>query len=226
MIECLTLRQDPEGSGGLEIAIQRDGIHTFEALILARYQMNTQVYYHRLRRIYDLYLKEYFKAKGSAKFDTPEKLLGHNDMTMMSEILQDAKKTGEPFQPWAQRIRDRRHHRLIYESDEDAGAAEIKKVKGILGKIKSDYPGMDFQWDLADVSIHKLLLPEDKEDKAYVPFSMIDADGTADLLGSRSPILRKIPRWFQVARIFADLEKAQKPLQQEIAAKCKTYAKV
>ena len=64
MIECLTLRPDPEGAGGLEIAIQRDGIHTFEALILARYQMNTQVYYHRVRRIYDLYLKEYFKAQG------------------------------------------------------------------------------------------------------------------------------------------------------------------
>jgi HD domain len=40
MIECLALREDPAGSDGLEIAIQRDGIHTFEALILARYQMN------------------------------------------------------------------------------------------------------------------------------------------------------------------------------------------
>jgi uncharacterized protein len=225
MVECLTLRQDPEGSGGLEIAIQRDGIHTFEALILARYQMNTQVYYHRLRRIYDLYLKEYFRARGNADFDRPRKILAHNDMTMMAVIFQDADRAGEPFQPWAERIRDRRHHRVVYESDEDAGAAEIKKVKGVFDRIRGDYPEMDFRWDLADVSIHKLLLPEDKEERGYVPFSIIDTDGAIDLLGRRSPVLRKIPRWFQVARIFADLGRDQKSLQREIAAKCKNYAK-
>jgi hypothetical protein len=92
-------------------------------------------------------------------------------------------------------------------------------------RIKGDFPEIDFRWDLADVSIHKLLLPEDKEDKGYIPFSMIDTDGTDDLLGSRSPILRKIPRWFQVARIFADLGRDRKSLQQEISAKCKEYAK-
>jgi HD superfamily phosphohydrolase len=225
MIECLTLKLDPEGSGGLEIAIHRDGIHTFEALILARYQMNTQVYYHRLRRIYDLYLKEYFKTKGNSDFDSSEKILSHNDMTMITEIIRDADKVGASFQPWAQRIRDRRHHRLVYESDEDAGAVEIKRVRSVLDKIKDDYPMIDFQWDRANVSIHKLLLPEDQEENGTVPFSMIDTDGTSDLLGRRSPILRKIPRWFQVARIFADLGPEQKSLQQEIAAKCKTYAK-
>jgi HD superfamily phosphohydrolase len=225
MIECLTLREDPEGSGGLEVAIQRDGIHTFEALILARYQMNTQVYYHRLRRIYDLYLKEYFKAKGREDFDTPQKILRHNDMTMIAAIIQDADRTGEPFQPWAERIRDRQHHRLVYESDEDAGALEIRKVGRAFEKIKGDYPTIDFRWDLADVSIHKLLLLEDKEPRGYVQFSVIDTDGTADLLGQRSPVLRKVPRWFQVARIFADLGRDQKPLQRKIAARCKSHAK-
>lgn len=225
MIECLTLREDPEGSGGLEIAIQRDGIHTFEALILARYQMNTQVYYHRLRRIYDLYLREYFKAKGRADFDTPDRILRHNDMTMIAAVIRDADRTGEPFQPWAERIRDRRHHRLVYESDEDAGAIEIIKVGKVFERIKGDYPDIDFRWDLADVSIHKLLLPEDKEPRDYVQFSVIDTDGTADLLGQRSPVLRKTPRWFKVARIFADLGRDQKSVQREIAAKCKNYAK-
>ncbi len=42
MVQCLDLHE-AEG-GTLEIALHRDGIHTFEALILARYQMNTQVY--------------------------------------------------------------------------------------------------------------------------------------------------------------------------------------
>src|SRR5207253_11460879 len=73
MIQCLDLH---EGEGGaLEIALQRDGIHTFEALILARYQMNTQVYFHRIRRIYDYYLCQYFTEKGREVFDSPKKIL-------------------------------------------------------------------------------------------------------------------------------------------------------
>jgi HD superfamily phosphohydrolase len=225
MVECLTLRPDPEGSGGLEIAIQRDGIHTFEALILARFQMNTQVYYHRLRRIYDLYLSEYFKAKGNADFDTQAKILCHNDMTMIAEIIRDADREGEPVQPWAQRIRDRRHHRLVFESDEDAGAMVLQKVGSAFKKIKAEYSDVDFRLDVANVAIHKLLLPGDMEPGEHVQFSVIDTDGTAEPISQRSPILRQIPRMFRVARIFADLGRDQKQLQQEIAEKCKAHTK-
>jgi uncharacterized protein len=222
MIECLTLREDPEGSGGLEIAIQRDGIHTFEALVLARYQMNAQVYYHRLRRIYDLYLKEYFLAKGTAEFDTPEKILRQNDVTMMAIIMQDADQTGQPYQPWAKRIRDRLHHRQVFESDEDAGAAKIRRIQGVFDRVKAEYENIDIRWDLAEVSIHKLLLPDDREETGFVQFSVINKDDSADLLGERSPILRKIPRWFRVARIFADIERGQGRLR-EISDKCRVY---
>src|SRR5262245_56558242 len=176
MIECLTLRKDPAGLGGLEIAIQRDGIHTFEALILARYQMNTQVYYHRVRRVYDLYLKEYFRAKGKADFDTPAKILRHNDMTMMATIMQDADRLGEPYLPWAMRIRDLLHHRRVFESDEDAGASEVRRIRGVYDKVRQEYSNVDFRWDLAEVSIHKLLLPDDRKEEDFIPFCMIDTD--------------------------------------------------
>jgi hypothetical protein len=79
------------------------------------------------------------------------------------------------------------------------------------------------RWDLAAVSIHKLLLPDDKEETGYVQFCVVEKDGSADLLGERSPILRKIPRWFQVARIFADIGGGKGPLQREISDKCRIY---
>ena len=46
LLESLELQEGPMQT--LELALHRDGIHAFEGLILARYQMNTQVYYHRL----------------------------------------------------------------------------------------------------------------------------------------------------------------------------------
>lgn len=227
MIECLTLRADPAESGGLEIAMKRDGIHTFEALILARYQMNTQVYYHRLRRIYDHYLNQYFKALDRTRFDSPDKILGHNDFTMMTEIIADANDSSLPQHKWAKRIRDRHHHREVYATDEDAGAQMTKKAHDVYVKIKSEYSEIDFVWEVPNkpVSTHKLLLEDDATADSWVPFSVIGSDGSSELISVRSPILRKIPRWFQVARIYADVERSNKSLRSEIAQKCKNYAK-
>lgn len=63
------------------------------------------------------------------------------------------------------------------------------------------------------------------DDAGHVQFFVIDTDGSAEPLAHRSPILRQIPRRFRVDRIFADLEREQKQLKQEIAAKCKSYTK-
>jgi HD superfamily phosphohydrolase len=60
LIASLTVVVNPD-TRLLQLAIERGGEHTFEALILARYQMNTQVYFHKIRRIYDHYLTEYMK---------------------------------------------------------------------------------------------------------------------------------------------------------------------
>ena len=87
------------------------------------------------------------------------------------------------------------------------------------------YSEIEFRLDVANVVIHKLLLPGDMEPGNYVQFSVIDTDGTAEPLSQRSPILRQIPRQFRVARIFADLSPDQKELQQEIAGKCKAHTK-
>lgn len=182
LVECLSLWEDPAGSGGLEIAIHRDGIHTFEALILARYQMNTQVYYHRLRRIYDLYLLEYFKARGGADFDTAEMILTHTDVTAMAEIIRDADRPDLPQHTWAKRIRDRVHHREVFATDEDVGAVELARLQKTFARLQAEYPDIDFRLDVADVTTHKLLLTADQERANRVEFYVLDKDGRSTLL--------------------------------------------
>jgi len=138
MIQCLDLHESD--GGALEVGLQRDGIHTFEALILARYQMNTQVYFHRIRRIYDYYLCQYFTEKGQSDFDSLEKLLALTDTRAMAAILSDA-ETGHGSQAkWAARIRDRRHHRVVHETGEDAGAMDLKHSGRLLQKLQEQSP--------------------------------------------------------------------------------------
>jgi uncharacterized protein len=203
MVQCLNLHEADGGT--LEIALHRDGIHTFEALILARYQMNTQVYYHRIRRIYDYYLNQYFMAKGRELFDSPAKILMQTDIQAMSTILQDADARSGSQATWALRIRDRNHHRVVHETGEDANAMDLKHSGKLLDKLRAAFPDVTFIPDVASASIHKLLLPDDPESTGLVALPLIEPNGETSYLGARSHILRRIPRRFQVARVFADL---------------------
>jgi HD superfamily phosphohydrolase len=202
MIECLALS---EGEGGvLEVGLQRDGIHTFEALILARYQMSTQVYYHRLRRIYDYYLRRYFEAKGAEMFDTPQKVLAQNDMTVLAEVFRDA-DAGGPAAEWAARIRDRNHHRVVFETGADATAFDVRRAEEMLARLRERFPDLDFHWDHARASIHALLLPGETDTDGLVLLPLVDGSGRPSFVGERSLVLRHVPRRFQVARIFCDV---------------------
>ena len=52
LVNSMTLAQSEE-AGAPVIAIQEKGWHLAESLVIARYQMFSQVYFHRVRRIYD-----------------------------------------------------------------------------------------------------------------------------------------------------------------------------
>ena len=197
--------------------MHQDGIHTFEALILARYQMNTQVYFHRIRRIYDYYLCQYFTEKGREVFDSPKKILDQTDIQAMAAILHDASTGNGGQAKWAVRIRDRNHHRVVHETGEDANAMDLKYSGKLLEKLKAEYASIDFIPDRASSSIHKLLLPEDDTEEAgLVALPLIKANGEVHYLGERSHILRRVPRRFQVARIFADVVRDNEDLLRKI----------
>jgi hypothetical protein len=105
----------------------------------------------------------------------------------------------------ALRIRDRNHHRKVHETGEDANAMDLAHSKRLLAKLREEFPNIEFVPDEAAAWIHQLLLPEDTEGAGWVALSLVENNGEARYLGSRSHILRRIPRRFQVARIFADI---------------------
>lgn len=61
LIQSLTFVEDPE-TGDPVIALDRGGIHAAEGLILARYFMYQQVYFHKTRRIYDHHLLQFLEG--------------------------------------------------------------------------------------------------------------------------------------------------------------------
>ena len=202
LVDSLTLIKDPD-DGRLELAFDRGGEHTFEALILARYQMNVQVYFHKIRRIYDHYLEEYSKIWGSLNYKEIGDVLKHDDTSAMADIRLDAQADG-PARTWARRIVDRRHHRVVHETGDNADQAALRLAKRILTELSSKFPEVDFYLDDSKVPIYKLWIPGQQEAEQVQNLYIKERNGVIKLLTRDSIIIGKIPKQVRTVRIFAD----------------------
>ena len=107
LLESITVVNNPD-THSLQLALERGGEHTFEALILARYQMNSQVYFHKIRRIYDHYLNEYMRLWAPNAYKTMDDVLKHDDETVMAEIRKDALGRAPLIGEFSRRVSTRR----------------------------------------------------------------------------------------------------------------------
>lgn len=200
LLESLTVFKNRD-TGRLELAIERGGEHAFEALIWARYQMNTQVYYHKLRRIYDHYLTQYVDSKFPKGYKDYDEVLKFNDLKMLVQIAADANSN-----PAAKRIATRHHHKVVFRTGDSADAFELKKAKRVFTTLKDNFkdPDPDFYFDNAEGTIHNLTVPGDHEESKVEDFFIVEKDGRPKLLTDDSAILKKIPKKFRAVRIYAD----------------------
>jgi HD superfamily phosphohydrolase len=136
---CDTLRilpsapgDDRSDDGQPMLGVEEGGLHSAEALLLARYFMYCQVYFHPVRRIYDVHLKDYLKAHlPSGHFPiTTEEHLKLTDNEITSAMLAAANDSAAAGHDPARRIIRREHFRLVYqqnprdlEINPEAGAA-------------------------------------------------------------------------------------------------------
>ena len=202
LIDSLTVIVNPD-SGRLQLGIQRGGEHTFEALILARYQMNTQVYLHRIRRIYDYYLTEYMKLWGAENHKTFEDVLKHDDTSVLMEIRRDSQSDNDRTK-WAKRIVERNHHRRVLETGDYADEQRLRRMTRVNRELQQKYPDIDFYLDDAKHDIHKLTVPGEQDPQKVEDLYIAEKDGKLKVLTEDSAIIGKIPKRVRTVRIFAD----------------------
>jgi HD superfamily phosphohydrolase len=125
------------------IGISTGGWHAAEALILARYSMHKQVYFHKTRVAYDIHLRYAMQSvlpHGRYPNPTHEGLVDYlkwDDWRVLG-MLGDG-KGGEH----GNRLLTRKHYRLVYQTRENPrnvdelehGETELKAVKEALGDL-------------------------------------------------------------------------------------------
>ena len=202
LLESLTVARNPL-TGRLQLAIRRGGEHAFEGLILARYQMSTQVYLHKIRRIYDHYLREYLEGWKQEHGRELEEVLEYSDHDVLAQMAQDA-KSDKPSSGWAKRILERRHHKVVYDTGDAADVTRLKKARKILESLREEFGNIDFLLDNSPLTIHKLTVPGDQEECKVEDLYIVEEGGRLTLLTEDSAIIGKIPKSVRTVRIFAD----------------------
>ncbi|WP_298666440.1 HD domain-containing protein [uncultured Methanofollis sp.] len=165
------------------LGVESGGIQSAEALLLARYFMFSQLYFHPIRRIYDIHLKEFLQAWLEGGY-FPTDLDDHLSLTdneVMSAIGKASRDPRLPGHEAAERIVKRNHYRVLYTrnpndvlKNREAGLAISTAACAEFGEenIRHDRP---------------------KKSAGRVMFPVLELDGRIVSSLSRSDTLQHIP---------------------------------
>jgi len=100
-----------------DLGIEEGGLQVAESLLVARYLMFTQVYFHHVRRIYDIHLKAFLNAslQGGCYPTDLNDFLSTTDNEILSSIRASARDTSSPGHQFAKRILERNHFKKVYK---------------------------------------------------------------------------------------------------------------
>lgn len=148
LISGLTAVIDPE-TEEIAVGLEIGAIHTAEALLLARFFMYSQVYFHDVRRVYDLHLKEFLKAwlpEGLFSSDWRDlmKMTDHGVLAAMREASGDRSNT---LWELASRVLNREHFRTAYELVAPHKKKRPSVFQDLFGYVSDEYGAENVRMD-------------------------------------------------------------------------------
>ncbi len=125
--------EDAPGDPDPRLGLEEGGKESAEALLLARYFMFSQVYLHRIRRIYDIHLMDFLKEwlDGGRFAIELDKHLAMSDNEVNAAIAEAARDGAMNGHAHAKRIAQRQHFKVLYapaKSDLERNSAAAKQV--------------------------------------------------------------------------------------------------
>jgi HD superfamily phosphohydrolase len=139
IIATISMFELPDNSG-FSIGIDEDGIHAAEGLLIARYMLFTQVYFHKTRIIYDYHLqnilKDLLKDKNGC-FPSPDSVenvqryVDWDDWCVYGELHQGGGGRH------GQLVSNRNHYRLLKETHEVPELEELELIDSLENDLKS-----------------------------------------------------------------------------------------
>lgn len=166
---------DPPATLGLELG----GIRSAEALLLARYQMFSQVYLHPVRRAYDLHLKNFLREwLPGGKFTTkPQDHLELSDIEVLAAIRKESRSGSDA----ATRIANRQHFKVAYERNPGDQRLNLEASEFVHRAMEKEF-GKD-----------KVMLDSYEPSGSVIDFPVLQPDKRIVSSTGHSDLLQRIP---------------------------------
>jgi len=124
LLHTLTVVKHPV-SKEIGLGIEEGGVYTAEALMLARYYMFLQVYFHPVRRAYDLHIRDFVKEELGSWPDSVSEFLKWDDVSIY-ELIRSKRTCTDRGGRLADRIVTRRHYEKVWDTQPNIGANQRK----------------------------------------------------------------------------------------------------
>jgi uncharacterized protein len=146
LTDCLRILPFPEegedlDEAKLKLGVTHSGLYSAEALVMARHWMFSQVYFHRLRMLYDEYLCRYMVALfGERGYPaSADEHLKWTDNEVFAQLRKAASNPSASGHKWAKRIAERDHHALIKSISTEKWVREEARIKEGVQKMKTEF---------------------------------------------------------------------------------------
>jgi HD superfamily phosphohydrolase len=215
-LRILPRSSEDEDSREPALGVEIGGIHSAEALLLARYFMYEQVYFHHVRRIYDHHLIEFMKTlygAGGYKFDVAFHL-DQTDNEVLAKMRLAAKDEVAPGAASARAILKRGHFRRVYTrnpSDESLVESAIKAGNLVPSSEQTDLSPAYFLTDKLNEEFCADTIYYDKyfQSTNSTVFPVLMPDERIETSTQVSEVIRNIPLT-KVTYIFANSSAAER----------------
>jgi hypothetical protein len=128
-------------SFGIKLGVEEGGFHSAESLLLARYFMFTQLYYHPVRMAYDILLEDFTRTWliSNNKLKDLDYYLEIDDNDINHFIKDIYKDRDHPSYEYSMRIIERKHFRVLYQRYPSDIEKNPNSVKIIYENAKNEF---------------------------------------------------------------------------------------
>lgn len=196
LIQSLRLIQDPgDSAGNFIIAIEHGGLHALEAMVLARYFMFTQVYFHKIRRAYDHHLLD-FLTKHIGKYPSIIKAYLKWDDNAVFQLMHEHSKDDD-----SRRILTRDPFVEAFSTPEHIDEEQRTRFNWLRETLDREFKKTKLFYDAAEKSPHKF-----EKIETYV---LSLSTGAPSLVQQESGIIKSL-RNIEQHRVFTPRETKEK----------------
>lgn len=189
LIDTLRILEPPPSNGEQEasrepmLGVEEGGLQAAESLRLARYFMYSQVYLHRVRRIYDIHLMDFLKKWLRAGYFPTDfkKLLLMTDEKIISDLQSAGYNKRHQFYEEAQRIVQRQHFKVGYERNPDHANKNSEAGRAVFEAAKDRF------------GIENIRHDRYREDPSFSDFPVRRRNGQTVYASSISSVFRNLP---------------------------------